>query len=335
MSVRSRRSQRHWRLGVGVLLSVVACGLMAKGIDVARTVTLLGRANYAWLVPNVVVTILAMTVRAHRWRALLEERVSAWRAFHVGNAGDFLNNVLPMRLGEVARAYLLGRNGDVSAMQALSTIAVERLLDVLTVFGFLLAVLPFVPGDRIFIRAGAVTAAIAFAGVLVLFAAASRRESLVARAHGILAWVPGRVRDPTLRHVDEFLRGVHAIGARRFVVCVSWSIVEWASWVGADWMLLFAFDTNATWSMGVFVTCAIALGLAIPSAPSGAGIYEAAAVAALALFGVPGDTALAYGLVLHLSNFGVAVLTGVWGLHTEGQTLAGIATEARKLQPAA
>jgi uncharacterized membrane protein YbhN (UPF0104 family) len=85
--------------------------------------------------------------------------------------------------------------------------------------------------------------------------------------------------------------------------------------------------------MGVFVTCAVALGLAIPSAPSGAGIYEAAVVAALALFRVPGDIALAYGLALHLSNFGVVALVGVWGLHAEGQTLAGVATEARKMSP--
>ncbi len=323
--------RRNGRLALGVLISLVAFGSILREVNFARMATVLARANYLWLIPNVGFTVAAMGVRAYRWRALLDDRVSAWRAFHVGNAGNFLNNLLPMRMGEVARAYLLSRTGDVSAMQTLSTIAVERLLDVLTVLGLLLIVLPFVPADEVFLRAGAATAAVAFAGALALVIGASLREQFVALARRILRWVPPRWRDPLLHHADDFLRGIHAIGAKRLVVAVSWSIVAWVGWVGDCWMLLFAFDPNATWYMGVFVTCAIALGLTIPSAPAGAGIYEAAVVAALALFGIPGDIALAYGLALHLSSFIVVALAGTWGLHAEGQTLAGVASSAQNV----
>jgi hypothetical protein len=56
-------------------------------------------------------------------------------------------------------------------------------------------------------------------------------------------------------------------------------------------------------------------------------------VAALALFEVPGDVALAYGLVLHLSSFVVVVLIGLWGLNAEGQTLSGVANSAQHVRP--
>ena len=321
--------RRNWRLVVGVLISLVAFGLIVRGVDVAGMATILAEAHYGWLVPNVACTILGMGVRAYRWRALLDDRVSARRAFHVWNAGDFLNNVLPMRVGEVARAYLLSRTGEVGVMQTLSTIAVERLLDLLTVCGFLLVVLPFVPTDNVFVRVVAVMAAVALGGGLVLFVAAAWREPLVALARRVSGWVPPRVRDPLVGHADEFLRGIQAIGAARLLVSAALSIVDWACWIGAGWTLLFAFEPSATWYMGVFVTCGVALGLTIPSTPSGAGLYEAAAVVALTAFGMPGNVALAYGLVVHLSSFVVVVLAGLWALHAEGQTLSAVAASAQ------
>jgi uncharacterized protein (TIRG00374 family) len=323
--------KRRWRLVVGTLISVLAFALILRDVELARVAEILARARYVWLVPSIGFTILAMGVRAYRWRMLLDDRVSLWRAFHVWNAGEFLNNVLPMRIGEVARAYLLGRSRDVGVMQTLSTIAVERLLDLLTVCGFLLVVLPFVPAENVFLRAATVLAAAALVGVLVLFVAAAWRVRLVALAHRLSGWAPPRVRDPLLRHGDEFLRGIQAIGVTRLMVCVPWSIVAWLGWVGADWSLLFAFAPDSTWDVGVFVTCAIALGLTIPSAPSGAGIVEAATVAALASFGVPADVALAYGLTLHLSNFVVVAVAGLWALNLEGQTVARVARSAEQV----
>jgi uncharacterized protein (TIRG00374 family) len=322
----------NWRLLVGTLVSLVAFGLIVRDVDFAHVAGILARANYAWLLPSIAFTIVAMGVRAYRWRMLLDDRVSLWRAFHVWNAGEFLNNVLPMRIGELARVYLLSRSGEVSGMQTLSSIAVERLLDLLTVCGLLLVVLPFVPTENLFLRAAEILAALALVGVLVLFAAAAWRERLMALATRLSEWAPTRVRDALLGHADEFLRGVQAIGVKRLIVMVPWSVVAWIGWIGVDWAMLFAFVPSPSWQMGVFVTCGVALGLTIPSTPSGAGLVEATAVAALAAFGVPGDVALAYALALHLSNFVMVAVAGVWALHVEGQTLSSVARSAEHVR---
>jgi uncharacterized protein (TIRG00374 family) len=324
--------KRRWRLVVGTLVSLAAFGLIVRDVDFAHVTGILARANYAWLVPSILSTVFAMAVRACRWRMLLDDRVSLRRAFHVWNAGEFLNNVLPLRIGEVARVYMLSRTGEIGAMQTLSTIAVERLLDLLTVCGFVLLVLPFVPSESLFLRAAEVLTALASVGVVVLFVAAAWRETLMGLARRLSAWVPPRVRDPLLGHADEFLRGIQAIGVTRLVVMVPLSVVAWIGWIGVDWWLLYAFVPNATWQMGVFVTCGVALGLTIPSAPSGAGLVEATAVAALAAFGVPGDVALAFALALHLSNFIIVALAGLWALHVEGQTLASVARSVEQVR---
>ncbi len=103
----------------------------------------------------------------------------------------------------------------------------------------------------------------------------------------------------------------------------------------ACWTLLEAFVPGSPWYAGVFVTCAIALGLTIPSAPSGAGLFEAAAIAALALFEIPVDVALAYAVLLHVLVFIISAIFGVYGLHIEGQNFSGITTPREIYWPSA
>lgn len=324
----------NWRLIVGILISLVAFWLIVKDVDPAQMVTAFAKANYMWFIPGAFFLIVSMGLRAQRWRVLLDYRLSLLGSFHFANIGNLLNNVLPMRLGELARAYLVSRRSPVSVMQCFSTIIVERLLDVLTVFGFLMVVLPLSPTDEVFAKAGAFTAGIAFVGVLGMFVAAAWRETVIGVAQKVLAWLPASLREKILHQADDFLRGIQSIGVRKLLISVAWSVVTWIGWAGSTWMTLLAFVPNAAWSMAVFVTCALALGLTIPSAPSGAGLYEAAGVAALALFKIPNDVALAFSIALHVYSFIVISFFGIYGLDREGQSFKGITDAAQGVSAA-
>jgi len=110
---------------------------------------------------------------------------------------------------------------------------------------------------------------------------------------------------------------------------IGWSIVTWIGFGSSCYTSVLAFAPDSPWYVGGFVNCAIVLGLTIPSAPAGAGLYEAAAVASLVVFGVAHETALACALVLHLSTFLVAAVLGVIGLDREGESFKHLATAAR------
>jgi hypothetical protein len=314
---------------VGTLVSLGALALILKDASLPELADRLARARYEWMIPNVLALLMGMWARAVRWRALLDGRLPTRRAFHIQNAGNLLNNVLPLRLGELGKAWLASRGSSVTIMQALSAVLIERLLDVLSVFAMLLLVLPYVPARGVIVEAGRIAAALALAGVVGLFVAAALRQRAVALARAASGWLPHRLRDPVLAHADDFLRGVGAAGGHRLVAAIGWSVVTWIGFGLSCWFTLLAFVPSAPWHMGGFVNCAIALGLTIPSAPSGAGLYEAAAVAGLAVFGVPGDTALAYALTLHVSTFAVAAVLGVIGLDREGESLAHLSAAAR------
>src|SRR4030042_1001940 len=78
------------------------------------------------------------------WRRLLQDKVTRRQTFFTINEGYLLNNFLPLRLGEVGRAYLLGQNSGLGFWRVLSSILLERGLDVLLTVAMLLGALPFV-----------------------------------------------------------------------------------------------------------------------------------------------------------------------------------------------
>jgi uncharacterized protein (TIRG00374 family) len=317
------------RLVLGIVVGLAALALILKDVSLPELMRQIGKANYWWMIPNAIAVLVGMGARAVRWRSLLDHRLSTVRAFHIQNAGNLLNNVLPLRLGEFAKGYLASRDSPVTIMQALSTVVIERLLDVLVVFAMLLIVLPYVPARGVIVGAAQLVASIALLAIVGLFVAAALRTRTMAIARAMSGMLPARLREGLLARGEDFLKGVSAAGGKRLVAAVAWSIVTWIGFGSSCWFSLLAFVPGAAWYVGGFVNCAIALGLTIPSAPSGAGLYEAAAVAGQVVFGISNDTALAAALVLHVSTFLVAGVMGVIGLEREGESFKHLATAAR------
>ena len=318
-----------WRLVIGIVISAVALALILKDVSLPGLMDRLRGARYAWMIPNVAAVLVGFAARAIRWRALLDGRLPVSRAFHIQNAGNLLNNVLPLRLGEFAKAYLASRDSAVTLMQAMSAVLIERLLDVLSVFAMLLLVLPYLPSRGVIVQGASIVATIALVAGVALFVAARFRERTMALARALTGRLPQGARRQILERGEDFLRGVSAASGKRLVAAIAWSVVMWLGFGSSCYFTLLAFAPGSPWFMGGFVNCAIALGLTIPSAPSGAGLYEAAAVAGLAVFGIPAETATAYALVLHISTFLVAATAGVIGLSREGQSFEHLASAAR------
>ena len=109
----------------------------------------LGAVNYLFLIPSTLLIVLSFLVRAYRWRWFFPAGhsiplVSSLSALSIGIAA---NSVLPARVGEIIRAYVLGRRERLSKTTAFATIVLERVFDGLTILLFLLLVV-FLIGIR-------------------------------------------------------------------------------------------------------------------------------------------------------------------------------------------
>lgn len=323
-------------LFIGLLLSVFLLALVLAGVDLGRVQAALSGADYGVLLPAFLLLVVGHVMRAVRWRALLAGRLSLVRSFSILNISYLFNGALPFRLGEVARLFLATRvEPPVPAATALSTILVERLLDLLSVVAMLGLILVMLPVPAHVTTAGITLGAGSLVGVVALTVFV-RRQSW---AFTLLGWLTRRVppltRWPLETLLARFLDGLSPLASWRGVLtALFWSVVSWGFSVVAGYILLFAFFPQPTWAAVLLFIVMASLAVAVPYVPGAVGPYEAGVILALNLTGFdqPEGAAVAFAIVLHATNLAVYSVLGVLGLLQEGVTLGQVARGARAMR---
>ena len=256
--------KRRWQLWVGLVISAVALVLALVGIDFRRLAETLAQAEYVYLIPATVGILLYLLVRGIRWRLLLDQRVSLTRTFWVTNIGYLVSNVLPFRLGDPARAVVIGRSGEVSTAAALSTVVVERVLDMLMVVLILAGVAPFISGTESAVGAGIVAGGAAVAAMAVLLLLAFRPDLGRRLVRWVLGLLPRIDADRWAASLDGLFDGLAPLrSGRRALGVLGWSVVTWALVVSYYWMFLRAFIDRPPLLAAPFVVCVLGLGMAL------------------------------------------------------------------------
>jgi uncharacterized protein (TIRG00374 family) len=321
---------RSWKLALGVVVSLACLSLALVGIEWIRVGEALRRADWRYLLPAGLALLGFLLARSARWRVLLGYRVSLVKAFSVTNIGYLISNVLPFRLGDPARAVAIGLDGTVQISTALSTVVVERVLDMLVIVVLLAATVPFVGEVGWTLGAGLVAAGLALAamGALVLLAFRPRwMRRVVDGALRRLRWLE---RERWLDWFDGLLEGVAAFrSADRVAALAGWSVLTWSLTVGLYLATLRAFIEHPSLVEASFLTSATALGVALPSSPGAMGVFHSVARYALEIpFGVPAETAVVIAFASHAFQYVVMCGLGLIGLIRENVSLAQLRTEA-------
>ena len=326
---------RQWRFWAGLLVSVAALVLAVLGVDLAGVVDALVRAEVAYLLPAAAGILGFLVARSVRWHLLLGSSASVARCFWVTSIGYLVSNVLPFRLGDPARAVVIGRGGRGTAA-ALSTVAVERVLDMLVILALLAGVVLSMDGARVQavlapLRAAGSVAAIAAVGALAVLLFATWRPEVLRR---VLAR-PGHARAQRwAKVVDGLLDGLVPLrSGRRAAGVLAWSVATWACVVGAYWALLRAFLPRPPALAAPFLVGILSLGVALPSSPGAAGVFHAVARYGLTVpFDVPQEEAVAIAFAIHGFQYLTMSLLGVAGLARESLSLRWLRGQADRMK---
>jgi len=318
--------KRRWQLWVGLGISAVALVLALLGIDIAEVGHTLATADYVWLVPTAGGILGYLLARAVRWRLLLGPQVSLSRCFWVTNIGYLVSNVLPFRLGDPARAVVIGRGGAVSTAAALSTVVVERVLDMVMVVLLLGGLAPFVAGAGRAMGAGLVAGGAALAALAVLLALAFRPDWGRRAVRWALGRVPRLDADRWAQALDGLFDGLAPLrSGRRGLGLLVWSVIAWIWVVFFYWTLLRAFLPRPPALAAPFLVCVIGLGMAVPSSPGTVGVFHAVARYALTVpFHVPVDQAVTIAFAAHAFQYLLMCLLGLVGLARESLSLGWV-----------
>ncbi len=335
---------KHWQIGLlGTAISLLAVWFFYTQVDTAQLVTALRTANYVFVAPCLVFLLLGLVARALRWRTLLDGGLPVMRAFSIMNVAYLVNSVLPLRIGEVARAYLASRaQPPVPVMKSASTIITERLLDLMAVIIMALFSLTVAPLPAQVQTTAKVLGPLAVGGFGVLVLLAARRdftERLLAAIVERFA-VLERLNLQTL--AAHFLDGLAPLAQpRKLVGAVGLTALSWALSAVAGYILMFAFYEQASWATTFLYIAAAAFAIAVPAVPGNVGTYEAAILLALNATGYAAysagqldGTALSFAVMVHAVNLLVHVGTGIIGFVQEGVTFQQLSQGMERIQQA-
>ena len=313
---------------VGLAISISFFLLVFWRIPFSEFTSALSDANYFWLIPAVIVYFLAFALRAWRWQHLLAHlgNVSLARSYRVATIGYAANNVLPLRLGEFLRAYLLMRKPGLDMTAALATIAVERILDGLTLLLWLGVGLLFFASiwslSELLTYAAQAAAVIFLGAGAAVMAAVLFPQAAIRAAEAIVRPLPQRHRSRIITIVMSVLEGFASLRAGRKIPF--YLLLSNAVWAGEALVYILvakAMGIDASLIVMVVAVAASNLATTVPTTSGGIGPFELLAKETLVRAGTGAGLAVAYAIVIHATLWIPVTIAGVVLLMYEGVPL--------------
>lgn len=318
---------RRWRsLILSLLVSGVFLYLAFRNVQLDELGAALGRVDGGWLLVAIGVSVLIMVFRAWRWQLELLplDYVPLGRLWVITAVAYMAINLLPVRLGEVVRPWLLSRRSNVSFSNVVGNVVLEKTLDSVVIVFYILVGLLTIENLPLWVRRGAIFPAVA-AAILVSLVLLFwwRGEAFVDR--WVLRLLPQRFGGnlkKILASVADGMRIIPNPGLLLVVFVVS--LVLWFLPILSSYIMTLAFGLNVPFSAALVVFIFVGFGTALPNLPGMIGPYQYACILALGLFGVSEVDGLAYGLVLNAVQFLTIIAQGLLALPIAGVSFADI-----------
>jgi uncharacterized protein (TIRG00374 family) len=330
--VTSKTAVRRLSLGVGLALGVLLLALAFRGVDPSSLMAALAKTDPTLVILALATVAATMGAKAHRWGLLFYPSHRDLRFGRLLSAlliGQMMNSLLPARLGELARAYLIGETEGQHKLFALGTIVVEKLLDGLMLL-LLLALLFLLMPLPDWLRIPGATTGLALAGLLAaILLLTGQRERILGAMDRLCQLVPFLERFGLRQRLAVLADGLSSLRATDVNTrLLAWSVGIWVLAALTNYLTLLALRIEAPLLLAsLFVLVVIHIGLVIPSSPARIGVFHYLCVLSLSVFGVEGSLALAYGFVLHFIVVLPIIFVGLFFLWRENLSLYRLAGE--------
>lgn len=315
----------------GLVITIIAVIIVLNIIDLDKFITAIRQADYRLVILAILLTIVWLIIRSAAWRTLLREQATFNQVFFTINEGYVLNNILPFRLGEIGRAFILGQKTKIGFWEVFSTIVMERIFDLAFAVSLLLVSIPLIVGAEWALETAIIAGGFVLLAFFLLYLLARNRiwvsEKFTALSKRFII-----LNRFGVERVDAFFNGLEVLRnpSRFFRVLVLFGL-DWSIGILQYTLLLQAFYPDANFLMGMFTLGVAALGVAAPSSPGAVGVFELLVVGALSIFNLDPSRALAYAISLHLIQYLVTGILGLYGFIRDGESVLAVYRKSREL----
>jgi len=324
--------KRAVKLLLSLLLTVVFGWWAFRDTNWKEQWDSLRSANYLWLIPYLGLLLCIHLLRTIRWGFLLSgiEKVGFRRLNEAAGIGFMMLLVLPFRLGEFARPFLINQRSSIRRSAAMTSVVLERIVDGIFIAVLLRILLFFVPRETETVRYARWGANVMFAifagGLAFLLFALWHQKRAVHLVKRTLGRVAPHLADKAAGIVDAFVGAMRQLpGKGALFGFFAFTGAYWAITAFSLQLAARAFDCanprppgclpfHLTMFESFVVLCVVVVGIMIPSAPGMIGTFQAAMKLGLSLF-LPAAV---------VNGKGVAFSNVIWFCQTTQQVLLGL-----------
>lgn len=319
------------RLILGCLIGAAFFYLAVRQVDFGQMWKAFKEANYWYVLLIIGVIFFSHYLRALRWRYLLDPiiRLDIPSLFSSLVIGYMANVITPAHLGEVLRAYVLGKKRGLSASSAFATIVVERILDVFALLGLMVMAILLYPFPGWVKKSGYLM----LAGTLALFFFLILLKTSHSRMRPfldvILRPLPGGLQGRSRELLERFVAGIVPLkSGLDYATVTILSVLIWLCYGLVIQLGLMAFDFfsiyHLPWLVSLIVLVITTIGVVVPSSPGYVGTYHYLCQISLAMFGVPVSPALSFATAIHAIQFVPILIAGLILSYIEGVQISKI-----------
>ena len=325
-----------WRLG-GLVVSVVALLIVVSTVDLAAAWEVLKRADPAYIAVAWMVMAVQLVVRGWRWRILLPPRpdghqVSVARTISPMLVGYLGNAILPARLGEPIRAFLIARRERLDTLTSFVATVLERLVDVVTLALLGLFAALALGAEWWVVVVGAVAGLGGLVVLGLLVAVGLTRMTAI----GVTVLSRIGLQERTRRLQQWALSFAGGIDRGRdiptLLKAMALSFVAWVLDALVFWLVALSLGIDLGYAGAIVIGAVAVLSTAIPAAPGYVGTFELAATAAAVALGIPEAEALAMAVLVHVITLLPLALAGAIAVISTGTGLGRLAEEAEEAE---
>jgi len=303
---------KNYKFWIGILISGIFVYFTFKGVDLKKFLSTLAGINYLYLPLLLLLLFVAFYVRALRWRYLLgkEIKIKTHSLFSYIMIGFMANNVLPARIGEFVRAYIIGKKENISKSFAFSTIVVERVFDgmvVLLIFIPTIFLYPFPDPLPVRIKQAGFLMGLSFPLVLMFLIILKVHKEWVLRiVELIMKPLSPTLLAKTKQILSSFIQGLDIL--HRFndlIIVLLYSLMIWIASALMFYVGFLCLNIPLPFYACFFVIGPVVMGLMIPASPGAIGTFHYPCKYALLLLLITKDESLAasYAFFMHMINY--------------------------------
>jgi len=292
--------------------------LSVRNVDFKHSFELIKNANLYWIAVAMAFFVFSYIVRTVRWYFLLLplKKIGVLRSFYFLIFGFFMNNILPLRLGEFVRAKVAGERFKISRSSVFATVVIERLMDIIIfiICFFLIAVFVDIPQ---WLKNTFLLCAVIFGAVtVVLFFISKSKDTFLQLISKIK--LPDKITNIIMSLFSKFATGLSFF--TNWELALKVFIFSFFVWFveAYSYMYFFkAFGVEISIMQAIFVIVVIGVGVIVPTAPGFIGAIEFMGVVALGIFGIEESVAFACIASLHFADMMVLYVLGFMGIAKE------------------